>query len=136
MQWDYGIQIVLFFFAISIGLTVLIELPIIRLFHVTKRNLFIIAVNALTNVIFNMGLVFLIWRLAVYEGAEFIVMIIGYVLLAEFYVIPFSECELYCRISEKQRKSILKACYVANVSSFVLGCVFDFLFLSYSGNLL
>lgn len=130
MYWDDGLGIVLFVFAFSIGSTILIELPIIRLSKVTNRYLYIIAVNALTNVIFNMGLVLLIWLLVMQGSMEYVVYVIGYVLLAEFYVIPFSECELYRRISQKPRASILKVCYVANVASFVVGILLDYLFLS------
>ena len=130
---EFGTIIVLIYFAVSIGLTILIELPIIRCFKITNRNLFIMAVNSLTNVIFNLGLALMLWWLAVHGDGSFIMAVIGYVAFAEFYVIPFSESELYRRISDKSKGQILKASYVANIASFVLGIVFDYFFLANIG---
>ncbi|MBP5282999.1 MAG: hypothetical protein J6Z22_10960 [Lachnospiraceae bacterium] len=133
MELEHGAVLCLFYLAFSIGFTILIELPIIRLFKVTKRNIYIAAVNALTNTIFSMGLVFLVWRLSVAEDVSFLAVIVAYILFGEFYVIPFSEKELYCRVSDKKKGQILKACYVANIASFVIGLAFDFYFLSNVG---
>ncbi|MBR6477226.1 MAG: hypothetical protein IKS85_02145 [Lachnospiraceae bacterium] len=133
MELGHGAVLCLFYLGFSIGFTILIELPIIRLFKVTKRNAFIAAVNALTNTIFSMGLVFLVWRLSVAEDASFIAVIVIYILFGEFYLIPFSESELYRRISDKSKGQVLLASYVANIASFLIGLAFDFFFLSNVG---
>ncbi len=96
-------------------LTCIIELPIIRAFKITRSNIYIIAVNVMTNLILNVVSIIL--------GMYFNVARIPWIVVCEVFLIPVCESELYNAISEAGRKKVYFATYIANAASYFIGLV-------------
>lgn len=100
-------------------LTCIIETPIIYSFKITKNIKYIIAVNLLTNYVLNLV-----------GGVLYTKALTGYyvwVAVCEACVIPLSEAWLFSKISDKGKGKIIFASYVANVSSFLMGLLIEFI---------
>ncbi len=94
-------------------LTCIIELPIIRAFKITRSNIYIIAVNVMTNLILN--------TVSVVFGMYFQKARLPWVIICEALLIPVGESELYNVISDAGRKKVYIATYIANAVSFLIG---------------
>ncbi|MBO4909618.1 MAG: hypothetical protein J5476_10125 [Lachnospiraceae bacterium] len=108
---------------IAVKFTILIETPIIIHGGITENKKYISAINSITNVIFNVVLVFISfveWPLG---------MIVWYA-VAEFLLIPVSEILAYKAISKADIKKIIKTTYSANMLSFVAGSLFVFMLMA------
>ena len=108
---------------IAVKFTILIETPIIIQGGITENKKYISAINSITNVIFNVVLVFISfveWPLG---------MIVWYA-VAEFLLIPVSEILAYKAISKADIKKIIKTTYSANMLSFVAGSLFVFMLMA------
>lgn len=109
----------------TIGLTLVIEYPIIYGMGITKNGRYIVAVNALTNVVLNSGTL-LIYAISFVRSNEPGIFI--WILLMEFAVIPISEALLYIKVSEASKKKVVLVTYIANILSFLIGLVIVGLF--------
>lgn len=94
-------------------LTILIELPVIRISGVCKKNAYIVLVNVLTNVTLN--LVLLVIR-AYAPNAEMPVTI-----ASEAVLIPVAESLLYIQVSDRSKGKVFLFTYIANIASYFLG---------------
>lgn len=115
----------IFMLAGTIGLTLAIEYPIIYCTGITRNGRYIVAVNALTNVVFNTGtlLFYVISFVRSNEPGIFI-----WILLMELAVIPISEALLYMKVSKASKKKVVLVTYIANIMSFLIGLVIVGLF--------
>ena len=101
---------------IAVKFTILIETPIIIHGGITENKKYISAINSITNVIFNVVLVFISfveWPLG---------MIVWYA-VAEFLLIPVSEILAYKAISKRSSKPhILQICCPLSPDRFSFLC--------------
>ena len=114
------------FLLFSVGVTVLIETPVIVRRGVTGNKKYIRAVNTLTNVIFNMVLT----GILVIGGfpltpATVTVIAVAWYALAELIAIPVFEAYAYKKISSLEWKKILISTYIANFLSCAVGILLD-----------
>lgn len=112
----------------TIGLTLVIEYPIIYCTGITRNGRYIVAVNALTNVVLNAGMI------VIYVISSFTFVrsnglgMFTWILLMEFAAIPISEALLYMKVSEASKKKVVLVTYIANIMSFLIGLVIVGLF--------
>ncbi|MCR5721969.1 MAG: hypothetical protein K6G72_06475 [Lachnospiraceae bacterium] len=112
----------------TIGLTLAIEYPIIYCTGITRNGRYIVAVNALTNVVLNAGMI------VIYVISSFTFVrsngpgMFIWILLMEFAVIPISEALLYMKVSEASKKKVVLVTFIANILSFLIGLVIVGLF--------
>lgn len=112
----------------TIGLTLAIEYPIIYCTGITRNGRYIVAVNALTNVVLNAGTI-LIYAISFFSfvrsnGPG----IFMWILLMEFAAVPICEALLYMKVSEASKKKVVLVTYIANILSFLIGLVIVGLF--------
>ncbi len=107
----------------TIGLTLAIEYPIIYNTGITRNGKYIVAVNALTNVVLNAG-TFIIYAISFFSfGRLSDSGIYSWILLLELAVIPSSEALLYMKVSEVSEKKVVLVTYIANILSFLIGLI-------------
>ncbi len=111
---------------IAVKFTILIETPVIVRGGVTDNKKYIAAVNSITNVIFNLVLVFI----SFYKWPVSTLLWYG---IAEFLLIPISEILAFKAISKASVKQIIKTTYCANLLSFVAGSLFVFILIALFG---
>ncbi len=114
---------VILYFAAAVGLTILIETPIIIRGRVTDNKAYIRGVNIVTNVLLNavrLGLGLLAPTVGTYaaETAGIVWFILG-----EAILVPVSEALAYRRISDAGTKRIFAFTYLANLVSCAAGLV-------------
>ena len=105
----------------TIGLTLAVEFPIVYLSGVTRNKIYIVSVNAVTNVALNMGIVILY---ALSFAAGYGVYRYGiplWTIVSELCLIPVAEAVLYIKISSESKKKIWFVTYVANLCSYLIG---------------
>lgn len=105
----------------TILLTVLFEFPIIYATRVTRNKRYIVAVNALTNVCLNAGIVAVF--LININGTNMVIekRIEIFTFFAEAILIPVAETILYLKVSKKSAIKVLLITYLANFVSFLAG---------------
>lgn len=122
-------------FLVAIGITVVIETPIIKSFKVAENKTLIRGVNIVTNILLNMfSILFLYLRFSRARGS-----VLGYgleellqtALIPELLIIPVVEALFYYFTYNKNKRKwegvrprllmTLLASYVANIASFVGG---------------
>ncbi|MBR5993545.1 MAG: hypothetical protein IK018_07045 [Lachnospiraceae bacterium] len=105
----------------TILLTLMVEFPIVYCTGITRNKKYIVAVNALTNVCLNAGIiiVFLFDMSGTQWKLERDICI--WTLFAELTLIPVAEAVLYFMISKKSSIKVLLVTYVANFASFIFG---------------
>ena len=113
------------YFAVTVGLTILIETPIIVRGRVTDNKAYIRGVNIVTNVLLNavrLGLGLLAPAVGTYaaETAGTVWFILG-----EAVLVPVSEALAYRRISDAGTKRIFAFTYLANLASCAVGLVLE-----------
>lgn len=113
------------FFAATVGLTILIETPIIVRGRVTDNRAYIRGVNIVTNVLLNavrLGLALLAPAIGAYaaDTAGAVWLIVG-----EAFLVPVSEALAYRKISVAGTKRIFAFTYLANLASCAAGLVLE-----------
>ena len=118
---------ILLFYAVTVGLTLLIETPIIVRSGITDQKPYIRGVNIVTNVLMNMVLTLILFLRTLVLNED-IINIIGLVwfVLAELVLIPVSEALAYRKISGAGTKRIFLFTYLANLASCAAGILLDF----------
>ena len=111
---------------IAVKFTILVETPVVVRGGVTENKKYIAAVNSITNVIFNLVLVFI----SFYKWPVSTLLWYG---IAEFLLIPISEILAFKAISKASVKQIIKTTYCANLLSFVAGSLFVFILIALFG---
>ena len=108
----------------TILLTLLVEFPIIYYTHITRSKRYIVAVNALTNVCLNMGVV-LFYVLYVLKNSDFVARhkVSIWTFFAEIVLIPFTETLLYLKLSKESAGKVFLITYLANFFSFLVGLI-------------
>lgn len=109
--------------AATIGLTLAVEFPIIYYSGITRNKKYIVAVNALTNVCLNVGLVFSFLISTANTGGWTEYASVVWTLLAEVLLIPVVEARLYMKVSAQPKKKIWIITYVANIASYLIGAL-------------
>lgn len=109
--------------AATIGLTLAVEFPIIYYSGITRNKKYIVAVNALTNVCLNVGLVFFFLISTANAGGWTEYASVVWTLLAEVLLIPVVEARLYMKVSAQPKKRIWILTYVANIASYLIGAL-------------
>ena len=124
---------IVLFFAMTVGLTVLIETPVIVRGKVTDNKACICGVNVVTNVALNLilfGLQSLGTGAAGTRSAGTLSLV--WFILGEAVLVPVSEALFYRRISDAGTKRIFGVTYLANLAScaagLVLGAVIWYIF--------
>ena len=107
----------------TILLTLLVEFPIVYYSGITREKRYIVAVNALTNVCLNVGvmIVYLVSLAAPSGTADFRIGI--WTVVAEAVLIPVSETVLYLKVSKEPAVKVLLITYLANLTSFFVGLI-------------
>ena len=104
-----------------IFVTVLVEFPFIILGKVCDNKRFFIALNVLTNFIFNsINVIFYILSHIFFSLSE---VRFGWCILAEGIIIPLVEARMYMKISDSSRIRIYILTYLANIASCALGII-------------
>ncbi|MBP5661132.1 MAG: hypothetical protein J6X08_07375 [Lachnospiraceae bacterium] len=107
----------------TIGLTLAVEYPIIYRTGITKNGRYIVAVNALTNVVLNAGTV-IIYAISFFSFSRITDSgIFIWIMLSEIIAIPISEALLYMKVSESSKKKVVLVTYIANILSFLIGLI-------------
>ena len=121
------------YFAAAVGLTILIETPIIVRGRVTDNKAYIRGVNIVTNVTLNMilfGIQYLRTGIAGTRLTEMLSLI--WFIFGESVIVPVTEALAYRKISDAGTKRIFAFTYLANLAScavgLVLGAVIWYLF--------
>lgn len=116
------------YYAVTVGLTILIETPVIVRGGVTDNKRYIAGVNAVTNVLLQLSLaVVLQLERAVSGRAAFAAhpLVLLWFTLAELILIPVSEALAYGKISRAGKKRIFAFSYLANLLSCAAGLVLE-----------
>ena len=109
--------------------TVLVEYPFIIWGKVCDNKKFFVALNALTNVVFN-GISVILIFLSMFSSFEALYASAWFI-LAEAIIIPIVEARLYMKISKASHLRIYLLTYLANIFSCGLGiAVFGLGFIS------
>ena len=117
---------VLLFYAVTVGLTLLIETPVIVRSGITDRKPYIRGVNVVTNVLMNVVLTLILFLRTLVLNEEIINFIgIVWFVLAELVLIPVSEALAYRKISDAGTKRIFLFTYLANLASCAAGILLD-----------
>ena len=118
--------LILVFYAVTVGLTLLIETPIIVRSGITDQEPYIRGVNIVTNVLLNMVLTLILFLRTLVLNEE-IINVIGTVwfILAELVLIPAAEVFAYRKISDAGTKRIVLFTYLANLASCAAGLLLD-----------
>ena len=105
----------------TILLTVLFEFPIIYGTRITRNKRYIVAVNALTNVCLNAGIVAVF--LININGSNMVIekRIEIFTFFAEAILIPVAETFFYLKVSKESAIKVLLVTYLANFVSFLAG---------------
>ena len=115
------------FYAVTVGLTILIETPVIVRGGVTDNKRYIAGVNAVTNVLLQMSLAGVRqFGRTVPAGAADTALLLWFA-FAELILIPVSEALAYRKISRAGTKRIFAVTYLANLLSCAAGLVLDVL---------
>ncbi|MBO4678323.1 MAG: hypothetical protein J5626_01490 [Lachnospiraceae bacterium] len=105
----------------TILLTLAVEYPIVYKAGITRNKRYIVAVNALTNMCLNMGVVIVfILSVKVSESAA-LYRVNVWTLFAEAILIPVAETALYLKVSRASAVKVLLITYAANFLSFLVG---------------
>ena len=120
-----SVLFIILFFAATVGLTILIETPIIVRGRVTDNKAYIRGVNIVTNVLLNavrLGLALLAPAVGTYaaETAGTVWFILG-----EAILVPVAEALAYRKISDAGTKRIFAFTYLANFASCAAGLVLE-----------
>ena len=125
--------LIVIYYAAAVGMTILIETPIIVRGRVTDSRAYIRGVNAVTNALLNtvlFGIQYLGTGIMGTRQAGTLSLI--WVILAEALLVPVSEALAYRKISDAGTKRIFAFTYLANLAScavgLVLGAVIWYLF--------
>ncbi|MBR6307042.1 MAG: hypothetical protein IKR39_00365 [Lachnospiraceae bacterium] len=105
----------------TILLTLAVEYPIIYNTGITRNKKYIVAVNALTNVCLNVGVVTVFTVNMLGNGRDITNGINIWTLFAELVLIPVTEAILYFKISKESSTKVLLVTYAANFASFLIG---------------
>ncbi len=118
------------FYAVTVGLTILIETPVIVRGGVTDNKRYVAAVNIVTNVLLQLSLAGVLALLrTVLGGAAGPAhpLFLLWFAVAELILIPVSEALAYGKISRAGKKRIFAFSYLANLLSCAAGLVLDVL---------
>ena len=116
---------VLVFFAVTVGLTVLIEMPIIVRSRVTDSKAYICGVNIVTNVVLHLVMAGILLLSASADKALIGTLRTAWFILAELILIPVAEALAYRKISSAGTKRIFCFTYLANFASCAAGLVLE-----------
>ena len=105
----------------TILLTLIVEFPIIYCAGITRNKKYIVAVNALTNVCLNVGIIIVFFFNMSGAGRRLEKSIDIWTLFAELTLIPIAEAVLYFMISGESNIKVLLITYAANFASFLAG---------------
>ena len=115
---------IVLFFAVTVGLTVLIETSVIVRGKVTNNKAYIRAVNVVTNVALNLVLFGLQSLGNGATGTRTVnTLTVVWFVLGEAVLVPVSEALAYRRISAAGTKRIFGVTYLANLASCAAGLV-------------
>ena len=118
------------FYAVTVGLTILIETPVIVRSGVTDNKRYIAGVNIVTNALLQMSLAGVLELVRAVSGGAageaHPLVLLGFT-LAELILIPVSEALAYGKISRAGKKQIFAFSYLANLLSCAAGLVLDVL---------
>lgn len=118
---------VIVFFAVTVGLTVLIEMPIIVRSRVTENKRYICGVNIVTNVLLHLVLAgLLLLQAAVPDETPVRTARIIWFVAAELVLIPVAEAFAYRKISSAEPRRIFLFTYLANFASCAAGLALTF----------
>ena len=115
------------FYAVTVGLTILIETPVIVRGGVTDNKRYIAGVNAVTNVLLQMSLAGVRQFGRTVPGGAADTAFLLWFAVAELILIPVSEALAYGKISRAGKKRIFAFSYLANLLSCAAGLVLDVL---------
>ena len=118
------------FYAVTVGLTILIETPVIVRSGVTDNKRYIAGVNIVTNALLQMSLAGVLELVRAVSGGaagEAHPLVLLWFTLAELILIPVSEALAYGKISRAGKKRIFAVTYLANLLSCAAGLVLDVL---------
>ena len=104
---------------LPVTVTVLVEYPFIICGKVCDNKKFFVALNALTNVVFN-GISVIFIFLSMFSSFEELYASIWFI-LAEANIIPIVEARLYMKISKASHLRIYLLTYLANIFSCGMG---------------
>ncbi len=117
---------ILLFYAVTVGLTLLIETPVIVRSGITDRKPYVRGVNIVTNVLMNVILTLILFLRTLVLNEEIINFIgIVWFVLAELVLIPVAEAHAYRKISDAGTKRIFLFTYLANLASCAAGILLD-----------
>ncbi len=124
-EFIWSLAFIALFFAVTVGLTVLIETPVIVCGKVTDNKAYIRGVNVVTNVALNLVLFGLqsLGNGAAGTRSAGTLSIVCFI-LGEAVLVPVSEALAYRRISDAGTKRIFGVTYLANLASCAAGLVF------------
>lgn len=105
----------------TILLTLMVEFPIIYCTGITRNKKYIVAVNALTNVCLNVGIIIVLLFDMSAKQLKLERDICIWTLFAELTLIPVAEAVLYFMISKASSIKVLLVTYAANFASFIFG---------------
>ncbi len=115
---------IILYFAATVGLTILIETPIIVRGKVTDNKVYIRGVNVVTNVALNLILFVLQYlRTGIAGSRETDMLSLAWFILGEAVLVPVSEALAYRKISDAGTKRIFGFTYLANLASCAAGLV-------------
>jgi len=113
----------------TILLTLAVEYPIVYFTRITRSKSYIVAVNALTNVILNATIV-IICLISINEAQSKITYRVNiWTFFAEILLIPVTEAILYFKVSKESSAKVLLITYLANFISFLVGLIVVGLFM-------
>lgn len=125
-MWEFILPLlaVILYFALTVGLTILIETPIIVRGRVTDNRAYIRGVNIVTNAALNLILFGIQYLGAGIAGSRLTEMLsLVWFILGETILVPVSEALAYRRISDAGTKRIFAFTYLANLASCAAGLV-------------
>ena len=115
---------IILYFAATVGLTILIETPIIVRGKVTDNKVYIRGVNVVTNVALNLILFVLQYlRTGIAGSRETDMLSLAWFILGEAVLVPVSETLAFRKISDAGTKRIFGITYLANLASCAAGLV-------------
>ena len=116
------------FYTVTVGLTILIETPVIVRGGVTENKRCIAGVNIVTNALLQLSLAVVLELVSPVQGGAagtahpFFLLWFAF---AELVLIPVSEALVYRKISGAGTKRIFAFTYLANLASCAAGLVLD-----------
>ena len=117
---------ILLFYAVTVGLTLLIETRVIVRSGITDQKPYIRGVNIVTNVLMNVILTLILFLRTLVLNEDIInIIAVVWFALAELILIPVAEALAYRKISGAGTKKIFLFTYLANLASCAAGIVLD-----------